>query len=143
MSQGAPRQSRWIGLVAIKAHLSCDFPLPRMTNRRLTPTQDRAAAVTARSAAGSPRIASSAPQPEPLYQRSLAIDEKALGPEHPYVATDLNNLAGLYKDQGKYVEAEPLYQSLENYAALLRKTGRDDGAADMENRADAIRAKYE
>jgi phosphoethanolamine N-methyltransferase len=66
MSQGAPRQSRWIGLVAIKAHLSCDFPLQRMTNRRLTPTKDRAAAVTARSAAGSPRIASSAPQPRPF-----------------------------------------------------------------------------
>ncbi len=57
---------------------------------------------------------------EPLYQRSLAIDEKALGPEHPNVAT-----------------------ALENYAALLRETGRDDGAAEMENRANAIRAKYE
>ena len=57
---------------------------------------------------------------EPLYQRSLAIWEKALGPEHPNVA-----------------------QRLENYAALLRETGRDDRAADMEDRANAIRAKYE
>ena len=47
---------------------------------------------------------------EPLYQRSLAICEKALGPEHPNVATSLNNLAVLYKCQGKYAEAEPLYQ---------------------------------
>ncbi len=38
---------------------------------------------------------------EPLYQRSQAIWEKALGPEHPHVA-----------------------QSLENYAALLRQTAR-------------------
>ncbi len=38
---------------------------------------------------------------EPLYQRSLAIWEKVLGPAHPYVAT-----------------------SLENYAALLRETAR-------------------
>ncbi len=30
---------------------------------------------------------------EPLYERSLAILEKALGPEHPEVATSLNNLA--------------------------------------------------
>jgi hypothetical protein len=33
-------------------------------------------------------------QAEPLYQRSLAIDEKVLGKEHPDVATTLNNLAG-------------------------------------------------
>ncbi len=45
---------------------------------------------------------------EPLLQRSLAILEKALGPEHPHVATSLNNLAGLYRAQGKYAEAEPL-----------------------------------
>ena len=34
---------------------------------------------------------------EPLYQRSLAIWEKALGPDHPEVATSLNNLAVLYR----------------------------------------------
>ncbi len=37
---------------------------------------------------------------EPLYQRSMAIREKALGPEHPDVAQSLNNLAGLYEAQG-------------------------------------------
>ncbi len=57
---------------------------------------------------------------EPLYLRSLAIREKALGPEHPYVAL-----------------------SLENYAVLLRGTGRPKKAAEMEARAKAIRAKYE
>ena len=56
---------------------------------------------------------------EPLYQRSLAIWEKALGPEHPSVAL-----------------------SLENYAALLREMGREDEAAKMEARAQAIRAKH-
>ncbi len=55
---------------------------------------------------------------EPLYQRALGIVEKALGPEHPHVA-----------------------QSLENYAALLRKTGRDDEAVKLEARARAIRAQ--
>ncbi len=30
---------------------------------------------------------------EPLNKRALAIMEKALGPEHPGVATSLNNLA--------------------------------------------------
>ncbi len=57
---------------------------------------------------------------EPLFQRALAIDEKALGPEHPDVA-----------------------QSLENYAALLRQTARADEAERMEARAKAIRAKYQ
>ena len=47
---------------------------------------------------------------EPLYQRALAIDEKALGPEHPDTATSLNNLAVLYDAQGHYAKAEPLYQ---------------------------------
>ncbi len=56
---------------------------------------------------------------EPLYKRALAIWEKALGPDHPHVA-----------------------QSLENYAVLLRKTGRGDEAAKMEARAKAIRAKH-
>ena len=76
------------------------------------------------------------------------------------LATSLNNLALLYKAQGRYAEAEPLYQrslairekalgpeppavatSLENYADLLRKTGRVSEATKMETRAKAIRAK--
>ena len=36
---------------------------------------------------------------KPLYERAIAIDEKALGPDHPGVATDLNNLAGLLSFQ--------------------------------------------
>ena len=57
-------------------------------------------------------------QAEPLYERSLAIREKALGSEHPNVA-----------------------RSLENYAALLRKVNRDAEASKMEARAKAIREK--
>ena len=47
---------------------------------------------------------------EPLYRRSLAIREKQLGPDHPDVATSLNNLADLYRSMGRYAEAEPLYR---------------------------------
>jgi tetratricopeptide (TPR) repeat protein len=47
---------------------------------------------------------------EPLYQRSLTINEKAFGPEHPDVATSLSNLGLLYDNQGRYAEAEPLYK---------------------------------
>ena len=56
----------------------------------------------------------------PLFRRSLAILEKALGSDHPDVAA-----------------------SLENYAALLHLIGPFDEAAEMEARAKAIRAKYE
>src|SRR4029079_551496 len=47
---------------------------------------------------------------EPLYERALAIREKALGQEHPDVAASLNNLAWLYHTKGDYVKAEPLYE---------------------------------
>ena len=39
------------------------------------------------------------------------MGQKLLGEEHPDVATSLNNLAALYRSQGRYEEAEPLYLS--------------------------------
>lgn len=60
------------------------------------------------------------PEAIALVQRALAIQEKALGPEHPDVAT-----------------------TLDGYATLLRKTNRAAEAAEMETRATAIRAKLE
>jgi len=88
-------------------------------------------------------------------------EAEEFGPEDPRLATILNNLALVYREQGKYAEAEPLYQhsltilekvlgpehpyvagSLENYAALLREMGRGDVVANMEARAQAIRAKH-
>jgi tetratricopeptide (TPR) repeat protein len=47
---------------------------------------------------------------EPLYERSLWIFEKILGPDHTDVGNSLNNLAALYDSQGRYAEAEPLYK---------------------------------
>ena len=85
--------------------------------------------------------------------------KRSWGRSIPTWPLSLNNLAGLYRDQGKYAQAEPLYQralairekalgpehpdtatSLENYALLLRKTGRSAEAAKLEARAKAIRA---
>ena len=37
---------------------------------------------------------------EPLCKRALEIREKVLGPEHPDVAKQLNNLALLCQNQG-------------------------------------------
>ncbi len=94
-------------------------------------------------------------------ERSLEATEQAAGREH-LVALFLDHLGNLHRDQGRYAEAEPLYQrslainekalgpehpdvarTLENYAALLRLTARADEAERMEARAKAIRAKYE
>ncbi len=56
---------------------------------------------------------------EALYHRSLAIREKALGPEHPDVAT-----------------------GTENYARLLWEVSRIDEGDKTDARAKAIRAKH-
>jgi tetratricopeptide (TPR) repeat protein len=94
---------------------------------------------------------------EPLYQRALAIWEKALGPEHSDVARSLNNLAVLYRNQGKYAAGEPLYQralaiwekalgpehsdvatSLNNLAVLYANQGKYAEAEPLYQRALAI-----
>ncbi len=58
----------------------------------------------------------------------------------------LNNLALLYDDQGHYAKAlgpnhPHVATSLENYAVLLRETGRTAEADKMAARAKAIRDK--
>ena len=99
-------------------------------------------------------------QAEPLLKRALAIQEKALGPEHPSTALGLNNLAGLYHKQGRYEQAEPLYQralairkktlgpehpttatSLNNLAGIYRSQGRYEEAEPLYDRALAIQEK--
>jgi hypothetical protein len=47
----------------------------------------------------------------PLAERALAIRKKALPVDHPDIARNLQTVAALYKVQGRYTEAEPLYQS--------------------------------
>ncbi len=48
--------------------------------------------------------------PVSYLTRALAIRERALGPNHPDTANSLHCLAVLYDNQGKYMQAEPLYQ---------------------------------
>ena len=74
------------------------------------------------------------------------------------MATSLNNLALLYKTQGHYAQAEPLFKraleinekalgpdhsriatGLENLAGLYRATNRDKEAEPLEERAARIR----
>ena len=97
---------------------------------------------------------------KPLYERALAIREKALGAEHPDTSTSLNNLAGLLGSQGDYAAAKPLYEralairekalgaqhpatgtNLNNLAHLLASQGDYAGAKPLYERALAIREK--
>ena len=72
---------------------------------------------------------------EPLLNRALEIHEHLLGPNHPKVAVDVNNLASLYLLQHKYAEAVRLYErALPVYAATYGKDNERTGRvrADLE-----------
>jgi tetratricopeptide (TPR) repeat protein len=72
---------------------------------------------------------------EPLYQRPLIIREEVLGKDNLDMATSLNNLAASYKSQGKYPEAEPLYQR----ALSILDTSFPNGHPNL----DVIQANYQ
>ncbi|CBN74854.1 TPR repeat-containing protein [Ectocarpus siliculosus] len=55
---------------------------------------------------------------DPLYLRAIEIGEKTLGPDHPALATSLNNRARMLEAQGKHNEAIPL---LERASSIRRK----------------------
>jgi hypothetical protein len=56
----------------------------------------------------------------PLFQRALAIQEKALGLNHPDVATSLENVAALYRRTSR----ENTAKALEDRAAKIRRMHR-------------------
>ena len=60
----------------------------------------------------------------PLARQSLAIREKALGPEDAKVALSLYNLAALEYNRGHYAVAEPLYKR--SLAIFEKAHGPDD-----------------
>jgi CHAT domain-containing protein/Tfp pilus assembly protein PilF len=97
---------------------------------------------------------------ELVNKRSLAIKEKALGPDHSEVAQSLNNLATLYYEQGRYADAGPLFkralairekvlgpdhpdvaESLNNLAEVYKAAGDDADAEPLLKRALAIEEK--
>ena len=77
-------------------------------------------------------------------EKSLQATLKAaetFGPQDPRLATSLNNLAVLYKTQGKYAEAEQLYkQSLEIREKALGPK-HSDVAQSLNNLAEVYRAQ--
>ncbi|HEX9630350.1 MAG TPA: tetratricopeptide repeat protein [Pyrinomonadaceae bacterium] len=89
---------------------------------------------------------------EHLYQRAINITETASTPEDQQVATAATYLAEYYQAVGDYKKAEPVYQrilsirekqsssartealqeTLDRYACLLRKTGRESEARELD-----------
>ncbi|CAM9892229.1 unnamed protein product [Ectocarpus fasciculatus] len=82
---------------------------------------------------------------EPLYRRSLAVDEKVCGPDHPQVAIDLTNLAGVLEAQGEYAEAKSLFERSQAIREKVLGLEHPDVATTLNNRAGLLRAqgKYE
>jgi hypothetical protein len=76
-----------------------------------------------------------------LYERSLGIAEKVLGPEHPDTARSLNNLAVLLMDQGDLAGARPL---IERGLAIREKVlgpGHPETARSLQNLARLLKAQ--
>ncbi|CAM9481721.1 unnamed protein product, partial [Ectocarpus sp. 12 AP-2014] len=70
---------------------------------------------------------------EQLYERSQAIREKVLGPEHPDVATSVNNRAWLLCKQ--YAEAEPLFERSQSVRENVLDPEHVDVATTLNGRA--------
>jgi CHAT domain-containing protein/tetratricopeptide (TPR) repeat protein len=60
-----------------------------------------------------------------LTKRLLTLTERRFGPNHPNVATTLNNLGEFLRFQGRYAEAEPYYDRA--LAMAEKAMPRDDG----------------
>ena len=71
----------------------------------------------------------------PLYLDISSVIEKALGLDHPFVATTLNNLAELYRSQGRYADAEPLYKRALEITEKAQGPDHSDVAATLNNLA--------
>jgi tetratricopeptide (TPR) repeat protein len=89
--------------------------------------------------------------------KTALVEAEAAGRLDRRLPITLTNLANCYRHQGRYAEAEPLYKRalqvkitqvgpvsydlipiMENYAKMLRASGREKEAGKLENRAHVI-----
>jgi len=73
--------------------------------------QDWRLMMTLNKLAGFYRVQGRYDEAAALYRRSLAIDEKTLGPKHPNVIAGVNDLAELYRAQGREDQAQRLLRA--------------------------------
>jgi hypothetical protein len=55
-----------------------------------------------------------------VAQKALQVAEENVGPEHPLVATSLENLAALYRATKRNTEAEALEKRAAKFRAIKR-----------------------
>src|SRR5215475_5086949 len=127
---GEGRRRAWAGIVA--ANIALCLPLPA----RSEDTSDLNRRAVALYNAGKLGEAIS------VAEHTLHLRESELSPDHPDIATSLNNLAFFYQAEGRLRDAEPLYkraleireqasplefsaivQSLNNLASLYQAQG--------------------
>ncbi len=77
---------------------------------------------------------------ELLMRRALAIDEASYGPDHPEVATDLNNLALLLQATNRLAEAEPLMRQVVEIFAISYGNDHPNVAIGLNNLAQLLQA---
>src|SRR5256885_11683909 len=78
-------------------------------------------------------------------QRALAIYEKQLGPQNPHTAAGLNNLANLYRNQGKDRKSTRLNSShlVISYAVFCLKKKNRFESSDVAGIPVVLYASYE
>ena len=77
---------------------------------------------------------------EPLFKRSLDINEKVLGPDHPSTITSRAWLGQLLKDQAKYSEAQPILRAVVEARERVQGSDHPDTAAALNNEAQLLKA---
>ena len=70
----------------------------------------------------------------------MGLRKQLLGENHPDYALSLNNLAFLYKYQGKYEQAQPLYEKALDIAERVLGTNHPNTVTIQEN-LEILRAK--
>ncbi|CAN0536381.1 unnamed protein product [Ectocarpus sp. 12 AP-2014] len=74
----------------------------------------------------------------PLYVRATDILETAFDPDHPQVASSLNNRAVVLADQGKLAEAEALYERAYRIREKVLGSQHPDTGVDLNNLATSL-----
>jgi tetratricopeptide (TPR) repeat protein len=76
-----------------------------------------------------------------LFERALAISEKALGPDDPNTMACLNNLAALLHTQGDFTSARPLFERAVTTTEKLFGPDHPDTATCLSNLAELFRTE--
>jgi hypothetical protein len=113
-----PEPIYWVaqagGSYRVEVRPSDEDPIPGLYEMRLL--ELRAATASDREAGDAQALMAKATQAAdagealPLAERAVALFEKALGPEHPDLATNVAVLADLYRGFGQYPKAEQAFE---------------------------------